>query len=92
MSVDLRALLGGQAPEGVQEASPEEQRLRDAILHLIRVLLQIPELRALLLQELQQNRMGMMSRPGATSVGPEEEPPQAMSFLERLRQLRGEEV
>lgn len=92
MSVDLRALLGGQAPEGVRETSPEEQRLRDAILHLIRVLLQIPELRALLLQELQRNRMGMMSRPGANAGGPEEEPPQATSFLERLRQLRGEEV
>lgn len=92
MSVDLRALLGGQAPESVQEASPEEQRLREAILHLIRVLLQIPELRALLLQEIQRNRMGMMSRPEATSSDPEEGPPQATSFLERLRQLRGEEV
>lgn len=92
MSVDLRALLGGQAPEGVQESSPEEQQLREAILHLIRVLLQIPALRALLLQELQRNRMGMAPRTEAPAGGPEEGPSQATSFLERLRQLRGEEV
>lgn len=87
MSIDIRSLLGGQEPQSVQESSPEEQRLREAILHLIRVLLQIPALREILLQEIARSRAmaGQMSSQVGEAPGP------AVSFLERLRQLRGEE-
>lgn len=84
MSVDIRSLLGGQEPQSVRESSPEEQRLREAILHLVRVLLQIPALREILLQEISRSRM----MPGQATG---ETPGPTTSFLERLRQLRGEE-
>lgn len=87
MSIDIRSLLGGQEPQSVQEGSPEEQQLREAILHLIRVLLQIPALREILLQEIARSRAmaGQMASQASEAPGP------ATSFLERLRQLRGEE-